>query len=203
MADMLRGYVGNNFEHFFFNGVKRSPGRLRRPPGDEPVLNLGSGNAPLPGAANLDRPEWRAPKLWLPVAGKPNVMKAPIHDGTVGAIHMYHFLEHLDPSDALDMLMECQRVLMPKGCIYLVVPHAMTPLGFQAPDHRSFWTEEGLQDTFYSAGYDTTYGGPEKWDMDITWMMCAGVKWSNLCVLAQIVKRIDGVPYETPWRRDG
>jgi hypothetical protein len=94
-------------------------------------------------------------------------------------------------------------VLVPGGCIYLVVPHAMTPLGFQAPDHRSFWTEEGLQDTFYSAGYDTTYGGPEPWDMDIVWMMCAGVKWSNLCVLAQIVKRIDGQPFETPWRRDG
>jgi hypothetical protein len=98
------------------------------------------------------------------------------------------------------MFRESQRVLMPGGCIYLAVPHAMCPLAYQAPDHRTFWTEEGLQDTFYSAGYDTTFGG-EPWKMDITWMMVAGVKWSNLCVLAQICKR-DPDPFDTPWRRE-
>jgi hypothetical protein len=101
----------------------------------------------------------------------------------------------------MEMLKECERVLMPGGVIWLTVPHAMTPIGFQAPDHRTYWTEEGLQDTFYSAGYDSAYG--HEWDMDIVWMMIGGVCYNNLCVFAQIAKRNSrGEPYETPWRRD-
>jgi len=181
------------FEDLFENGIKRSPGEMSyfadRP--DGLVLNLGAGRAPMPEpVVNLDLPTWRAP--WL----------ADFGDGTVSEIHMYHFLEHLSPDDALTMLRESQRVLGPGGVINLVVPHAMCPLGYQAPDHRTFWTEEGLQDTFYSAGYDTTFGG-DPWDMDIVWMMVLGVKWSNLCVAAQIAKRVEGQPYKTPWRRDG
>lgn len=170
------------------NGIKRDPGAFRQPPSVGWILNLGSGNSPIEGADNLDLPEWRAPFL------------LGYGDETVAQIHMYHFLEHLSADDVLVMFRECQRVLKPGGTINLVVPHAMCPLAYQAPDHRTFWTEEGLQDTFYSAGYDTSFGGTP-WKMDITWMMVVGVKWSNLCVCAQIVKWRDH-PYTTPWRRD-
>lgn len=176
-------------EHLLLNGVKRNPGYWREPKREGVVLNLGSGNAPMSGPAtlNLDRPGWEAPLL-------------PYRDATVAAVHMYHFIEHLDPDIAMMQLREVGRVLEPGGLAYICVPHAMCPLAYQAPDHKSFWTEEGLQDTFYSAGYDSTYGND--YDMDIVWMQVAGVSWSNLCVLAQLAKRIDGKPYETPWRRE-
>jgi hypothetical protein len=38
--------------------------------------------------------------------------------------------------------------------------------------------------------------------MDIVWMMIGGVRYNNLCVFAQIAKRINGELYETPWRRE-
>jgi SAM-dependent methyltransferase len=175
----------------FQNGIKRPPGYLLEPirvPGGT-VLNLGSGNAPIEGATNLDRPDWNAPYL------------LEYQSGTVESVHMHHFLEHLDADDARQMLIECERVLKPGGVIYLTVPHAMSAIGYQAPDHRTYWTEEGLQDTFYSAGYDSAYG--HKWMMDIVWMMVGGVRFHNLCVMAQIAKWLDGEPYyDSPWRRE-
>jgi SAM-dependent methyltransferase len=173
------------WEHAFMNGVKRDPGLFRIPIKGK-TLNLGSGRAPMNGAINHDRPNWEAPFL-------------DYHDNSIAIIHMHHFLEHLDPDTAIQMLRECDRVLKPFGCVFLTVPHAMCPLAYQAPDHKSFWTEEGLQDTFYSAGYDSAYG--YKWQMDISWMMVAGVKWSNLCILAQLYKTHSGEVIDTPWRR--
>lgn len=176
-------------------GIKRPRGMQIIPP-EGLHVNLGSGNSPIAGALNLDRPDWNAPRLdyvWLHAAG--------VKKDSVAVVHMYHFLEHLTPDDAIRMLKEVERVLMPGGLCKIVVPHAMCPLAYQAPDHRSYWTEEGFQDMFYSAGYDSAYG--HEWDMDITWMMVAGVKWSNLCVLVELCKRQDGIPYPTPWRRDG
>lgn len=185
----VQAFIGD-WGQLFDNGIKRSAGQMAyAPPGTH--LNLGSGRYPLAGddVINLDLPEWRAPFL-------------DFGDGSVAAVHMYHFLEHLDPDTALQQLAEIQRVLRPTGVCYIAVPHAMCPLAYQAPDHKSFWTEEGLQDTFYSAGYDTTFGG-KPWEMDISFMMVAGVKWVNMCVLAQLVKASsDGTRYPSPWRRD-
>lgn len=136
-------------------------------------------------AHNLDRPGWEAPIL------------GDYSRESCAEIHMYHFLEHLSPDDAITMLKECERVLQPKGLVYITVPHAMVPLAYQAPDHKSYWTEEGFQDTFYSAGYDSGYG--HMWDLNISWMMVAGVKWSNLCVHVQLIKDRE---FESVWRRD-
>lgn len=173
----------------FENGVKRNPGTLYEPPvGDYGILNLGSGNARMPesgSVSNLDLPDWKAPGLDFP-------------DESVCCVHMYHFLEHLDVDTVRKQLIEVERVLCPDGVANIVVPHAMAPLAYQAPDHRSFWTEEGWQDMFYSAGYDSAYG--HEWKMDISFMMVAGVKWSNLCVMLQLLKT-DGRYIDTPWRR--
>lgn len=185
------------FTAVLWNAVKRSPGQLHPDPHGT-VLNLGAGNALLLNQRgddadeliNLDRPNWEAPDL-----------NGYVIEGEVATVHMHHFLEHLDPDTAFAQLKEIERVLMPGGTCYITVPHAMSSLAYQAPDHKSFWTEEGLQDTFYSAGYDSSYGAG--WKMDITWMMVGGIKFHNLCVMAQLKKQIDGKPYETPWRRDG
>lgn len=187
----------------FENGVKRSPGVIYAPPArgypDPPIiLNLGSGNAPMSGVSvewgdpngvfnivDLDRPNWEAPFL-------------DYRSESISAVHMYHFLEHLDVDMVREMLLNVERVLMFNGVANIVVPHAMSPLAYQAPDHRSFWTEEGWQDMFYSAGYDSAYG--HDWQMDISFMMVAGVKWSNLCVMLQLIKTA-GEEFDTPWRR--
>jgi ribosome modulation factor len=176
-----------DFAEIFTNAIKRDPGHLLDPLHPGPILNLGSGRAPIDGAINLDRPEWEAPFLF------------DIKDESVSVVHAYHFIEHLSPSDAHEMLREIERVLMPGSVANIAVPHAMCPLAFQAPDHRSYWTEEGWQDTFYSTGYDSGYG--HKWDLDITWMMVASTRWQNLCVLLQLAKRVRGLRYPTPWSR--
>lgn len=202
----MRAFVETPMD-LFENGVKRDPGKLYAPPmrgTDVPkILNLGSGNAPMrpdwkeakylePGVESnlfevidLDRPQWEAPFLDYPEA-------------SCAAVHMYHFLEHLDVDTVRQQLLEVERVLMYMGVANIVVPHAMSPLAFQAPDHRSFWTEEGWQDMFYSAGYDSAYG--HQWEMDISFMMVGGVRWSNLCVMLQLVKTC-GEEFDTPWRR--
>jgi SAM-dependent methyltransferase len=154
---------------------------------------------------NLDMPEWEAPHLLsyaerADETGRDMEHEEVIQNESCSAVHAYHFLEHLDPGTCLSMFREIERVLVPGGVLYIAVPHAMSSLGYQALDHRTFWTEEGLQDLFYSAGYDAAFG--HEWDMDITWMLVAAREFRNLCVLAQVAKRVDGKPYDTPWRRD-
>lgn len=171
----------------FENGIKRSPGPLLLPPPKAKHINLGSGFSTIIGVDNLDLPEWRAPLLM------------DYENESVGAVHAYHFLEHLDYEDLMAMLGEVDRVLLPGGVMYIAVPHAMSALGYQALDHRTFWTEEGLQDLFYSAGYDARFG--EKWSIEIAFMMVAGIRAHNMCLLAQLYKPIVGESFDSPWKR--
>src|SRR4051794_17962157 len=82
-----------DWEHAFMNGVKRDPGLFRIPIKGK-TLNLGSGRAPMHNAINLDRPEWEAPFL-------------DYRENSIAIIHMHHFLEHLYPDMAVEMLKEC------------------------------------------------------------------------------------------------
>jgi hypothetical protein len=178
---------------FFALGAKREMDELW--PGPEipsgryrQVLNLGSGKNPISGATNLDRPGWEAPIL-------------PPEDGTVSAVHMHHFLEHLDPHTVLLQMSEVARVLMPRGVVYITVPHAGSQLAFQAYDHRTFWTEESMQDFFYSAGYDAQFGG--ELPLDIAFMMIMGREFRNLQLFVQLVKADEyGRRIKSRWKRE-
>ena len=110
-------------------GVKRAS-RLSR---NRPLrLNLGSGFKPTEGWINVDLSEGSDASLDLRE-------KLPFQDSSVEEIYCEHFLEHLSypdlhdstaweietarsPSEALSLLRECRRVLVPGGILDVVVP---------------------------------------------------------------------------------
>jgi predicted SAM-dependent methyltransferase len=97
-------------------------------------LNLGSGFRPRPGWVNVDLSD--AADLPLDLRER-----LPFDDDTVECIYTEHFFEHLsypnladataweletasNPSEALDFLRECKRVLTAGGQLDIVVPDA-------------------------------------------------------------------------------
>jgi hypothetical protein len=158
------------FHDLFQNGLKRSPGILLEELAG-PILNLGSGNAPIEGADNLDQPTWSAPHL-------------DYKDRSVAVIHAYHFLEHLDGETVIAQLRECERVLMFGGVMYICVPLAGTELSYSTIDHKTWWTEESLPRLFEQIGWEVA----GTWRLHVNYQIIAGVTPRNLCVLAQVVK---------------
>ncbi len=98
-------------------------------------LNLGSGDHPKPDWVNVD--------LFAPVADLRLDLREPLPfpDQSVACIHCEHFFEHLEypnvwdsmgkelelpglRSEALNLLRECHRVLVPGGRLDVIVPDA-------------------------------------------------------------------------------
>lgn len=132
----------DNISQLFVNGMKRHlPFEFPYFRGGK-IINLGSGMAPMEGADNLDRPKWEAPVL-------------DYLDNSVGAIHAYHFLEHLSSDTVKDQMREVARVLLPGGLFYYCVPYAMAPIAFMDVDHKTFWTEETMRTMMSSRGYNS------------------------------------------------
>jgi SAM-dependent methyltransferase len=95
-------------------------------------LNLGAGNVRLPGYASVDRyaadADIRADLFVLPWAWA---------DGSVEAVAMHHFLEHV--WDVGGTLREVHRILRPGGEFWVKVPHYRAIYGM-AMAHRSMWS---------------------------------------------------------------
>lgn len=184
---------GEMLHEFYQLGTKKEldllwPGPQQPPDVPRQVLNLGSGKNPIPGAVNLDIPDWRAP--WL----------TQFKEESVTSVHMHHFLEHLSAEDVYRTITEVSRVLVPRGVIFITVPHAGSQLAFQAVDHRTFWTEESMQDLFYSRGYDAQYG--LDWKLDIAFMTIMAREFRNLQLLVQLVKADEnGRRIKSSWTR--
>lgn len=176
-----------NIPDLFHNGMKRHIARYLPVPPPGTVLNLGSGNSPLKGAMNLDlyyKPNplpfvnfypgeygWDAPKL-------------PFKNETIGAIHAYHFLEHLSWRDLRIMMYEIARVLKPKGVLWYCVPYALSPIAFMDASHETFWTEETMRTLLESRGYDSSVTDRLK----IQFQFIAGITSQNLAVLGALQK---------------
>lgn len=164
-----------NIEQLFFRGMKRDLGTLLPPPVGWPVLDLGAGHNPCPGAVPLDFPEWDG-------AHDP----IPFGDESVGGVFALHFLEHLTGEQAIRVLREVERVLVPGGVLTVVVPHRACSLAYEDLDHKSFWCEETWRVLFsdkYYAKHRT-----EPWRLRLIFNMIAGVAERNLCVMSQLVK---------------
>ena len=91
-------------------GMDRTIPELLTPP-DGLQINLGPGNKKIiPNTIGVgleselltDRP-WKYPE------------QLPFSNGTVAAVHAYHFMEHFDGRECLEILQDIQRVLMPGG----------------------------------------------------------------------------------------
>jgi hypothetical protein len=108
------------------------------------VINVGAGNSVIPGAKNFDKPNWSWPESKF----------LPCFDESAKVIHAYHFLEHLSGEDAITMLMEFQRVLIPGGVVNFLVPYYNSSMQAQDLTHKSFWNETTFQTLFRNKYYD-------------------------------------------------
>jgi SAM-dependent methyltransferase len=179
------------FRDLFFNGMKRGLPRDLPVPPSGTVLNLGAGNHPIKGAVNLDaKAESDAMRRDVRTPLPPGSYRwnAPllrtIEDESVGAIHAYHFLEHLGSDDVHLMIREIARVLKPKGVFWYCVPYALSPIAFMDVDHISFWTEETMRTLLSSRGYDSAATDL----LTIQFQIIAGITSQNLAVLGALQK---------------
>lgn len=160
------------FGHLFYNSMKRvaDVDYLRQPPSGAHI-NLGSGNSPIKGCYNLDRPDWEAPSLGV------------FEDDSIACVHAYHFFEHLAPDTLYEMLSEIHRVLKHQGVVNYCVPYAMAPIAFMDVTHRTFWTEETMRTLVQSRGYESRASR-----FVIERQMIAGIDSQNLAVIGQLTK---------------
>ena len=160
-------------------GVDRELPALLDPPDSYLRLNLGAGKKSIPGTVPMDRESgWQAPYL------------RDIGDDTVAAIYAFHFMEHLSGDDAVKMLSEIERVLVPGGVFYYCIPHASAESSQQDLDHKSQWTESTMKNLFNNPYYDK----PHDLESQRPWRLVVHSQWiqavvaRNLCIFGQLVK---------------
>jgi ubiquinone/menaquinone biosynthesis C-methylase UbiE len=138
-----------------------------------PILNIGGGNHQISGTTDLDWPAWDADRDPIPYG-----------EATVGGIHAYHFLEHVQ--DPINMLREFQRVLQPEGVVNIVVPNGTCPLAVQDLDHKHFFNEETFRKLFKNEYYEKNKTG---WKFSIHASFIMGLKEENLGLFVQLVRQ--------------
>ena len=95
------------------------------------VLELGCGPARRhPDAVTVDALDFEG----VDVVGDVFSTLALVPDGSVDAVHSYHFLEHLDSLPRI--VAEIARVLRPGGMLHAVVPHFSNPYYYSDYTHR-------------------------------------------------------------------
>jgi len=164
------------FQELFKLGMKRNiPAIIKYTDGK--VINLGSSPGDvwrIPGADALGKPDWRFPAKPL-----------PYDDASITTIHCYHFLEHLWGPDAISMLRECERVMVPnRSVLNFCMPYYNSNLQAECLDHKSIWNENTFRNLFENSGFDIA----GDWKLKTHFILIAGVVERNLCVIGQIVR---------------
>ena len=143
-------------------------------------LNLGAGKQVIPEAIPLCRENgWEAQEGLKRYA-----------DRSIAVVHAYHFLEHLTPEEAIFILQEVQRVLIPGGIFNICVPYAGSHMAFQDITHKTFWNEETFQQLFNNVGYDPLGGQEWNWELKVRFCAIVGLNGRNLALLAQLVRHV-------------
>lgn len=95
------------------------------------VLELGCGpRRRHPEAVTVDALDFDG----VDVVGDVFEVLALVPDGTIDAVHAYHFLEHIEPLSRI--VGELARVLKPGGVLHVVVPHFSNPYFYSDYTHR-------------------------------------------------------------------
>ena len=165
-----------NFQHLFALGMKRHlPELLVCDEGR--VFDVGSSwRYVVPGAVSLGPPEWLFPRDGIPA-----------DDDSVGTIHAYHFLEHLSGEDAIALLREVERVLIPeRGVLNFSIPYYSTTLAAHDLNHKSFWCEDTFRNLFEDEAYQHDAGGA--WRLRVHFLVIAGIVSRNLALVGQLIK---------------
>lgn len=137
------------------------------------ILNLGPGSKHINGAAEFEYPSWDADQDQI-----------PFHDGTVDAIYMIHFLEHV--REPVKMLRECQRVLRPGGLLNVGLPFYSAQIAAQDLDHKSQWCETTWKTLFENDYYKKNHEG---WEFEIGTNVIIGLQERNLLLITQLIRR--------------
>lgn len=101
------------------------------------LLHLGCGSSPRMGWINLDIRDLPGVDIVRDV-----LRGLPFGDGTVDEIASENFLEHIPQTEAIWLMNEMWRVLVPGGVARHLVPEAGTVVQFQDPTHLSQWHRE-------------------------------------------------------------
>ena len=164
-------------------GMDRTIPQLIEPP-EGVQINLGPGNKKIiPDTIGFGRKsefhtdcEWEFPD------------PLPIPDESVAAVHAYHFLEHFTGEDCLQILRDCERVLVPGGVMFICTPYPDTPGMWRALDHKSAWCEETwdwvFENPYYAGGRDNT-----PWGLELHTCFIMGIVERNRALLSQLVKK--------------
>lgn len=163
------------FEKLMKLGLDRELPELLQP---KEGISIGLGESGRRKSAEiaLGYPDWYFPRDPIPA-----------EDNTVAIIHAYHFLEHITGEDAMKLLMEVQRVLMPGGIFQFSIPHSAAEIATIDLTHKSFWNEKSFRNLFGNGYYDAT-GGSFTWKLKVHYLVIAGVVDRNRCVMGQLVK---------------
>jgi SAM-dependent methyltransferase len=171
-------------------------GREEVLPIDIPWINLGPGDKKVV-EQNVKRPSGGmgvAHKGTIGVGPKTNKLTEvewiypqdlPFDDESVGAVHAHQFLEHFDGDDAIGILREIERVLVPGGVAFITVPYQGSSHWGQALDHKSTWNEETWNWLFNNEYYD--HQG-EPWRLRVHACFIMGIVIRNLDLFTQLVK---------------
>lgn len=175
-----------DIQEFFRLGMDRQLRPLRHPPeaGLRPmkVLNIGPGDVKsIPGSIGVgsaeDRftdVEWKAPE------------RMPFEDASVDEIHCYHFLEHLTGKQAIKVLAEFQRILVPGGIVNVVTPYYNSNLQAHALDHKSAWCEDTWDWLFHQDYYNGELRG--RWELQVNLCLIIGIVERNMALMTQLYK---------------
>jgi len=189
-----------NIQNLFSLAMKRDLPALLDFPKDGLVINLGAGNSPIPGAVNLDFPEWNAenylieitsrtrhhlqnPNRAFPLPADAGDILVACPDECVAGIHAYHFLEHV--RDPRRMLREMQRVLKPGGVVNICVPHYSGSMAHHDLDHKNTYALDTWRNTFSTPYYNKDREG---WKFRIHFNAMIAVAERNAAIITQLVK---------------
>lgn len=161
-----------DIQYFFALGMDRVIPHLLEQQPSTLCLNLGAGNKIVPGAIDLDYPDWDADKDPI-----------PFEDGCISTIHAYHFLKHV--ADPVKVLQECQRVLRPGGVLNIVVPYYSSQMAAHDLDHKHAFCEDTWKILFSNPYYDKN---KIDWQFRIHANFIMGIAERNLALFTQLVK---------------
>jgi ubiquinone/menaquinone biosynthesis C-methylase UbiE len=163
-------------QDFFRLGLDREIPPLLMPP-EGPQLNLGPGRRKVVKdtiGLGLEN-GWDARTDHIPFAAE-----------EVAAIHCYQFIEHFNGDEAVQLLREMERVLMPEGVVYIACPYYKSAMAYQALDHKSWWNEEIWHWLFGNEYYDDHEG--EGWQLSVHACFIMGIVERNINLFTQLVK---------------
>jgi len=169
MSNKLMYDSPTNLQELFSIGMDRALPEFQYRIGRS--INLGAGKKFIEIAKSYDLPVWDADKQVIPEM-----------DNSVAVIHMYHFLEHV--ADPINLLRDCQRVLIKGGICNIVVPYYNSQLAAQDLDHKHQFTEGTWKNLFENPYYDKN----GNWQFKVKLNIIMGLVERNLSLFTQLVK---------------